>query len=79
MAEDARFGADAGHQAAERADLYGFFAPVATAAPGTDGMDAPFGAPAPELLGEPVPLPLSVPPPVPPGWGGGGEPPGWVF
>jgi hypothetical protein len=59
MSEDARFGAAAGHSAAERAD-YGFFAPVRTGAPGADDMDtpptaAPFGTPAP--FGGAVPLP----------------------
>ena len=64
MAEDARFGAAAGHPAGERADDYGFFAPVATAAPGTDGMvapPAPFGTPTP--FGTPAPFGGPVPQP----------------
>jgi hypothetical protein len=65
MAEDARFGAAAGHSPVDRADDYGFFAPVATAAAGTDGMDgmdappAPFGTPPP--FGAPVPPPAAMP------------------
>jgi hypothetical protein len=60
MSEDARFGAAAGHSAAERADDYGFFAPVRTGAPGADGMDA---APTAAPFGTPAPFGATVPPP----------------
>ena len=63
MVEDARFGA-AGHSPVDRVDGYGFFAPVVTAAPGTDDMaapPAPFGTPAP--VGTPAPFGAPVPPP----------------
>jgi hypothetical protein len=77
MSEDARFGAPAGHAAGERADDYGFFAPLATAAPGTAGVDSavtaapftpgqlsaapPFGTPSP--FGAPA-SPVAVDAPV---------------
>lgn len=64
MAEDARFGAAAVHSPVDRGDDYGFFAPVATAAPGTDGVEAPpapFGTPPP--FGTPAPFGAPVPPP----------------
>jgi hypothetical protein len=62
MSEDARFGAVAGHPAAERTDDYGFFSPARTAAPPAQpgvpaqpSVSAPFGTPAP--VGGPVPAP----------------------
>jgi hypothetical protein len=62
MSEDARFGAVAGHPAAERTDDYGFFTPARTAAPPSQpgvpaqpSVPAAFGTPAP--FGGPVPPP----------------------
>jgi hypothetical protein len=67
MSEDARFGAVAGHPAAEQSDDYGFFTPAPTAAPASQpgvpalvSDPAPFGTPAP--FGGPVPpAPLAAP------------------
>lgn len=67
MSEDARFGAVAGHPAAEQSDDYGFFTPAPTAAPPTQpgvpaqpSVPTQFGTPAP--FGGPVPpAPLAAP------------------
>ena len=62
MSEDTRFGAVAGHSAAEQSDDYGYFTPAPTSAPpaqpgipGQPSVPAPFGTPAPS--GGPVPAP----------------------
>jgi len=65
MAEDARFGAVAGHSGVAPADDYGFFAAAPAAAPVAGGAAMPSAAPSgtPPPFGTPAPFGGPVPPP----------------